>query len=60
MSQNASPPRPVMGIGSCLAGNPVRYNGETKRANEHVQALERALKAQLNRLYSLWMEMAVA
>jgi uncharacterized protein YbgA (DUF1722 family)/uncharacterized protein YbbK (DUF523 family) len=31
--------RPVMGIGSCLAGNAVRYNAQTKAANQHVQAL---------------------
>jgi uncharacterized protein YbgA (DUF1722 family)/uncharacterized protein YbbK (DUF523 family) len=28
-----------MGIGSCLAGNAVRYNGETKRPNQHVKAI---------------------
>jgi uncharacterized protein YbgA (DUF1722 family)/uncharacterized protein YbbK (DUF523 family) len=39
MSQDSLPPRPVMGIGSCLYGNPVRYNGETKRANQHVQSI---------------------
>jgi uncharacterized protein YbgA (DUF1722 family)/uncharacterized protein YbbK (DUF523 family) len=33
-----------MGIGSCLAGNPVRYNGETKRANEHIQAIAGAFE----------------
>ena len=27
---------PVMGIGSCLAGNAVRYDGQTKRANQHI------------------------
>ena len=30
-------PRPLLGIGSCLAGNAVRYNGDTKRPNEHVR-----------------------
>jgi len=29
--------RPVMGIGSCLAGNAVRYNGQTKSPNQHVR-----------------------
>ena len=28
-----------MGIGSCLAGNAVRYNGQTKAPNQHVRAL---------------------
>ena len=31
--------RPVMGIGSCLAGNAVRYNAQTKAANQHVRAI---------------------
>jgi len=29
--------RPVLGIGACLAGNAVRYNGQTKRPNQHVR-----------------------
>ena len=33
------PAKPVMGIGSCLAGNAVRYNAQTKSANQHVRAL---------------------
>jgi len=28
-----------MGIGACLAGNPVRYNGQTKSPNQHVRAI---------------------
>jgi len=28
-----------MGIGSCLAGNAVRYNGQTKSPNQHVRTL---------------------
>ena len=28
--------RPLIGIGSCLAGNAVRYNGETNTPNRHV------------------------
>jgi uncharacterized protein YbgA (DUF1722 family)/uncharacterized protein YbbK (DUF523 family) len=28
--------KPLLGIGSCLAGNAVRYNGDTKKPNEHV------------------------
>lgn len=31
--------RPVLGIGSCLAGNAVRYNGETKKPNEYVRSI---------------------
>lgn len=30
---------PVMGIGSCLAGNAVRYNKQTKSPNQHVRAI---------------------
>lgn len=36
---DAIPTKPVLGIGSCLAGNPVRYNGQTKAPNEYVRAL---------------------
>lgn len=37
-STEATPlPRPLLGIGSCLAGNPVRYNGDTKKPNEYVR-----------------------
>ncbi|WP_205743034.1 YbgA family protein [Halioglobus maricola] len=39
---NLSPdyqPLPIVGIGSCLAGNPVRYDGQTKAANGHVQRM---------------------
>ncbi len=31
--------KPLMGIGACMAGQAVRYNGQTKSANEHVKAL---------------------
>ncbi len=31
--------KPLLGIGSCLAGNAVRYNGDSKSANQHVRAL---------------------
>ncbi|KAA1188216.1 DUF1722 domain-containing protein [Pseudohalioglobus sediminis] len=31
--------KPLIGIGSCLAGNAVRYNGQTKAPNQHVRAL---------------------
>lgn len=36
---NYSDQTPLLGIGSCLAGNAVRYNGQTKKPNEHVVAL---------------------
>jgi uncharacterized protein YbgA (DUF1722 family)/uncharacterized protein YbbK (DUF523 family) len=29
--------KPLLGIGSCLAGNAVRYNGDTKKPNEYVR-----------------------
>lgn len=32
-------PRPLIGIGSCLAGNAVRYNGETNIPNRHVREI---------------------
>ena len=32
-------PKPVMGIGSCLAGNAVRYNKQTKSPNQHVKGI---------------------
>lgn len=31
--------KPLMGIGSCLAGNAVRYNAQTKAPNEHVRMI---------------------
>lgn len=31
--------KPLLGIGSCLAGNAVRYNAQTKKPNAHVVAL---------------------
>ena len=39
MAANAQSPsqKPLLGIGSCLAGNAVRYNGETKKPNEYVR-----------------------
>ncbi len=32
---------PLMGIGSCLAGNAVRYNAQTKSPNNHVREIAR-------------------
>jgi len=37
MSGTTEDARPVLGIGACLAGRAVRYNGQTKAANEHVR-----------------------
>lgn len=31
--------KPLIGIGSCLAGNAVRYNGDTKKPNQHVKEI---------------------
>lgn len=33
-----------MGIGACLAGKAVRYNGQTKSANDHVRSLSEAFE----------------
>jgi uncharacterized protein YbgA (DUF1722 family)/uncharacterized protein YbbK (DUF523 family) len=37
METDAHTNRPLLGIGSCLAGNAVRYNGQTKAPNQHVR-----------------------
>lgn len=37
--QGAGVPKPLIGIGSCLAGNAVRYNGETNDANRYVRRI---------------------
>lgn len=39
MAEITATERPLMGIGSCLAGNPVRYNGQTKSPNQHVRSI---------------------
>ena len=31
--------KPVIGIGACLVGHKVRYNGEAKRKNQHLRSL---------------------
>ena len=36
--------RPTLGIGACLAGKPVRYNGQTKSPNDHVRSLGEAFE----------------
>ncbi|CAA0121694.1 Uncharacterised protein [Halioglobus japonicus] len=38
-SDSKTTQKPLLGIGSCLAGNPVRYNGETKKPNEFVRGI---------------------
>jgi uncharacterized protein YbgA (DUF1722 family)/uncharacterized protein YbbK (DUF523 family) len=35
--------KPKVGIGACLTGNPVRYNGESKRKNIHIESLKKHL-----------------
>lgn len=32
--------KPVIGIGACLVGQPVRFNGESKRKNNHIESLK--------------------
>lgn len=44
MSEAAAAGRPVMGIGACLAGKAVRYNGQTKSPNDHVRGLAEAFE----------------
>ncbi|MGB1139813.1 MAG: YbgA family protein [Halioglobus sp.] len=39
MTDNNREQKPLLGIGSCLAGNAVRYNGQTKAPNQHVRAI---------------------
>ena len=38
-SEYADARRPLLGIGSCLAGNAVRYNGDTKKPNDYVREI---------------------
>jgi uncharacterized protein YbgA (DUF1722 family)/uncharacterized protein YbbK (DUF523 family) len=32
--------KPKIGIGACLVGQPVRYNGDSKRQNQHIERLK--------------------
>ncbi len=34
---------PAVGIGACLVGQPVRYNGESRRKNAHIESLKNHL-----------------
>jgi uncharacterized protein YbgA (DUF1722 family)/uncharacterized protein YbbK (DUF523 family) len=34
-----TPSKPCVGIGACLVGHEVRYNGESKRKNQHIEAM---------------------
>jgi uncharacterized protein YbbK (DUF523 family) len=43
---SARSPKPVIGIGSCLAGNAVRYNGETNSPNQHVREIFQSFECQ--------------
>lgn len=38
-SQNSGQSKPKLGIGSCLAGNAVRYDGQTKAPNKAVRSI---------------------
>lgn len=44
MSEPAVTIRPVMGIGACLAGEAVRYNGQTKSPNDQVRSISDAFE----------------
>ena len=44
MSSPESPQPPVVGIGACLVGQPVRYNGSHKRASDILAAMERVME----------------
>jgi uncharacterized protein YbgA (DUF1722 family)/uncharacterized protein YbbK (DUF523 family) len=37
LQKSTAEKKPLMGIGSCLAGNAVRYNAQTKRPNQQVR-----------------------
>ncbi len=39
MSDQHIQTKPLLGIGACLAGNEVRYNGQSKAANQYVRQL---------------------
>ncbi len=39
-----TPAKPLVGIGSCLAGNEVRYNGQAKSPNQYVKQLSCAFE----------------
>ena len=39
MTEQETNSRPLLGIGSCLAGNAVRYNGQAKSPNQHVRGI---------------------
>jgi uncharacterized protein YbgA (DUF1722 family)/uncharacterized protein YbbK (DUF523 family) len=36
--------KPEIGIGACLMGQPVRYNGDSKRSNPHINSLKDHLR----------------
>jgi len=44
MTETDTPAKPVMGIGACLAGKAVRYNGQTKSPNDHVRSISEAFE----------------
>ncbi len=44
MTHESAQDKPLMGIGACLAGKPVRYNGQTKSPNTHVRDLAEAFE----------------
>ncbi|MEH6592091.1 MAG: DUF523 and DUF1722 domain-containing protein [Halioglobus sp.] len=46
--------KPIIGIGACLVGQKVRFNGQSKRQNSHIQAI-----AALSTLNAFCPEMAI-
>lgn len=46
--------QPTLGIGACLVGQPVRYNGESKRKQSHIEILKKHMQ-----LKSFCPEMAI-
>tara|TARA_R110001592_G_scaffold38609_1_gene127179 strand:- start:18504 stop:19469 length:966 start_codon:yes stop_codon:yes gene_type:complete len=44
MTEQVLSVRPVLGIGACLAGKAVRYNGQAKNANDHVRGITEAFE----------------
>lgn len=44
MSEGAVTEKPVIGIGACLVGKPVRFNGSHKRASDVLEAMRSAME----------------
>lgn len=44
MAEREPAERPRIGIGACLTGEPVRYNGSSKRGNDAIDAIARVME----------------